>query len=256
MNMLDNYLVFKTHIGVWSKSSFPTFQLWGCKPYPAIPKSRGWDVATAVAALSRESIEHTACSTSRTHRGQIRRKRRRGLRKLGKDGNLMFDSTWCFDPSPSEARVSVGYIGQQTQRWLLIFEWLCFKEATSVFAYLLKIGWVTHEKIIWKVPQLLLVVLIPETLNMTSGQRFKLLRSGVPRSMYREKLVITVWFIVSSNMLHFCWHRQSCIDSTKSVSHLVVSWQSLVLVSSDIPLSMYMDMSQNEVSFLGPKWLP
>ena len=139
---------------------------------------------------------------------------------------------------------------------LLIFEWLCFKEATSVFAYLLKIGWVTHEKIIWKVPQLLLVVLIPETLNMTSGQRFKLLRSGVPRSMYREKLVITVWFIVSSYMLHFCWHRQSCIDSTKSVSHLVVSWQSLVLVSSDIPLSMYMDMSQNEVSFLGPKWLP
>ena len=88
---------------------------------------------------------------------------------------------------------------------------------------------------------------------MTSGQRFKLLRSGVPRSMYREKLVITVWFIVSSYMLHFCWHRQSCIDSTKSVSHLVVSWQSLVLVSSDIPLSMYMDMSQNEVSFLGPK---
>ena len=40
---------------------------------------------------------------------------------------------------------------------LLIFEWLCFKEATSVFAYLLKIGWVTHEKIFWKVPQLLLV---------------------------------------------------------------------------------------------------
>ena len=31
---------------------------------------------------------------------------------------------------------------------MLIFEWLCFKEATSVFAYLLKIGWVTHEKII------------------------------------------------------------------------------------------------------------
>ena len=29
---------------------------------------------------------------------------------------------------------------------VLIFEWLCFKEATSVFAYLLKIGWVTHEK--------------------------------------------------------------------------------------------------------------
>ena len=29
---------------------------------------------------------------------------------------------------------------------MLIFEWLCFKEATSVFAYLLNIGWVTHEK--------------------------------------------------------------------------------------------------------------
>ena len=114
-------------------------------------------------------------------------------------------------------------------------------------------GWLTHEKLIWKVSQLLLVVLIPATLNMTPGQRFKLLRSWVPRSMYSEKLVIIVWFIVSSYMLHFCWHCQSCIDSTQSVSHLVVSWQSLVLVSSDIPLCMYMDMSHIEVSFLGSK---
>ena len=30
--------------------------------------------------------------------------------------------------------------------FVLIFEWLCFKEATSVWAYLLKIGWVVHEK--------------------------------------------------------------------------------------------------------------
>ena len=168
----------------------------------------------------------------------------------------MFMSHWSKEWVNQELLKQGMSEGRNEWSKVLIFEWLCFKEATSVFAYLLKIGWVTHEKIIWKVPQLLLVVLIPETLNMTSGQRFKLLRSGVPRSMYREKLVITVWFIVSSYMLHFCWHRQSCIDSTKSVSHLVVSWQSLVLVSSDIPLSMYMDMSQNEVSFLGPKWLP
>ena len=30
--------------------------------------------------------------------------------------------------------------------FVLIFEWLCFKEATSVWAYLLKTGWVIHEK--------------------------------------------------------------------------------------------------------------
>ena len=185
--------------------------------------------------------------------------RLRGLGCFGvwKRGNPQFIAIkeWrsCGNIYENRRSLWIGYLWYLV---LLIFEWLCFKEATSVFAYLLKIGCVTHEKTIWKVPQLLLVVLIPETLNMTSGQRFKLLRSGVPRSMYREKLVITVWFIVSSHMLHFCWHRQSCIDSTKSVSHLVVSWQSLVLVSSDIPLSMYMDMSQNEVSFLGPKWLP
>ena len=133
---------------------------------------------------------------------------------------------------------------------VLIFEWLCFKEARSVCAYLLKIGWVTHEKTFWKVSQLLLVVLIPEILNIP-GQRFKLLRSGAPLSTYGEKLVIIVWFIVSSCMLHFCWHRQSCIDSTQSASHLVVCWHSLV--SSDIPLSMYMDMSQNEVSVFRSK---
>ena len=47
--------------------------------------------------------------------------------------------------------------------FVLIFEWLCFKEAASVWAYLLKTGWVIHEKTLWKVSQLLLVVLIPET---------------------------------------------------------------------------------------------
>ena len=79
---------------------------------------------------------------------------------------------------------------------------------------------------------LLLVVLILETLNMTHGQLVKLLHSGVPLSMYNDKLVIIVWLIVSSYMLHFCWHS---------------------LVSSDIPLSMYMDISQNEVSVFGSK---
>ena len=86
---------------------------------------------------------------------------------------------------------------------------------------------------------------------MTPGQLFKLLHSGVSLSMYSDELVIIVWFIVPNYMLHFCWHRQSCIDSIQSASQLVVCWHSLV--STDIPLSVYMDMSQNEVSVFGPK---
>ena len=100
----------------------------------------------------------------------------------------------------------------------------------------------------------LVKLVLPETLSMTPGQRFKLLRSRVPRSMYSEQFAIIVWFIVSSYILHFCWHRQSCIDSTQSASHLVVSWHS-TSTPVIIPLSMYIDMSQNEMSVFGSKMI-
>ena len=82
--------------------------------------------------------------------------------------------------------------------------------------------------------QLLLTVLILETLNMTPGQLFELLHSGVPLSMCNDKLVIIVWFVVSSYVLRFCWHS---------------------LVSSDTPLSMYMDVFEMRCPLLGPRWL-
>ena len=62
----------------------------------------------------------------------------------------------------------------------------------------------THEKTLKSVSiTFCIVVLILETLNMTPGQLFKLLHSGVPLSVYSDKLVIIVWFIVSSYLLHF-----------------------------------------------------
>ena len=80
-----------------------------------------------------------------------------------------------------------GYVLRRPE--VFVPTWLPFEN--------LLIGWVTHEKLLWKVSQLLLVVLILETLNMTPGQLFKLLHSGVPLSIYSDKLVIIVWFIVS-----------------------------------------------------------